>query len=476
MKMKYIRIKKSFLVLFCINFLTTQTLFAKQIELTEARNLRASGEALLAVVGRLEAGSIIDIPDEYAVAKNGQFDFDASVEKWSHAMKDKQGAAPILAKFNEKQKDYFVPIKIIQAAPGSRIKDANENLLISIRNVAVFKDGENIRMQTQGSTPLMKDKKAQNVECDEICQKWKESEQKDKAEMKSSQSKMEAGSAVIGSTPQGCADCNSNDSSQIAEVNMQAKRLKKTILSDDKAKPVGRKYIQSKFILSAQQQFEEMSKNLKDTCHIEMKDFTKLIDAKVKGTPFTTEHFLAIMQRESKGICFPQGSNGIAEKHGLFGIQDADSTLGLEHVCTAQQKKALHQSVIKNSDSLNLFRNYESHPEINCVGNPVRNFEASLRILTGKLALSEKGNFKLPRTSIDGEQKIRDSSMSSVFFNYNGNVKPAYKTVNGRKVATGESMRQFYSRVVTDSARNFKQLNEIIRSTITEATVADTKN
>jgi hypothetical protein len=477
MKMNQFTIKKSFLVLLCINFLTTQSLFAKQIQLTEARNLRTIGEAPLSIVGRLAAGSVIDIPDEYAVAKkDGQFDFDASVEKWSHAMKDKEGASPILAKFNEQQKDYFIPIKIIQAAPGSRVKEAQDNLLISIRNVAIFKDGENIKMQTKESTPILKSKSLKNADCDEICQKWKESEKKDKAELKASQKKMEVSSPASGSTPQSCDGACSTDTGTIQQVVVQAKKLKKVVSPDDKTKLVGRNYAKSKMILSAQDQFDEMSKNLKETCHIEMKDFTKMIDQKVKGTPFMTEQFLAIMQRESKGICFPSGSNGVAEKHGLFGIQDADSTLSTEHVCTDKQKKALHQAVGKNSDALEIFRNYDSHPEINCVGNPVRNFEASLRILTGKLAISEKANSKLPRAMFEGEEKIRDSAMAKVFFNYNGNVKPAFTMVKGRKVKTGKSMRQAYSEAVTGTARNFKLLTDLMKETVSAATVADTQN
>lgn len=477
MKMNQLTIKKSFLVLLCINFLTTQTLFAKQIQLTEARNLRTSSESPLSVVGRLAAGSIIDIPDEYAVAKDGQFDFDASVEKWSHAMKDKEGAAPILAKFNEQQKDYFIPIKIIEAAPGSRVKNSNENLLISIRSVAIFKDGENIKMQTKQSSPVLKNKISKNADCDEICQKWKESEKKDKAELQASQKRMEVGSPASGSTPQSCEGaCSADNNGTIPEVIIQARKIKKAASPDDKTKLVGRSYAKSKLVLSAKEQFDEMSANLKETCHIEMKDFTKMIDQKVKGTPFMTEQFLAIMQRESKGICFPSGSNGIAEKHGLFGIQDANSTLSIEHVCTDKQKKALRQAVSKYNDAFEFFSIYDKHPEVNCVGNPVRNFEASLRILTGKLAISEKSNSKLPRAMFEGEEKIRDSAMAKVFFNYNGNVNPAYKQVNGRKVKTGKSMRQAYSEAVTGTARNFKLLTDLMKETVSAASIADIQN
>ena len=478
MKMNQLTIRKSFLVLLCINFLTTQTLFAKQVQLTEARNLRTSGESPLSVVGRLAAGSVIDIPDENAVAKNGQFDFDASVEKWSHAMKDKEGAAPILAKFNEQQKDYFIPIKVIQAAPGSRIKNSDENLLISIRNVAIFKDGDDIKMQTKESSPMLKNKSLKNADCDEICQKWKESEKKDKAELAASQKKMEVGSPASGSTPQSCdGACAADNNGTIPQVIIQAQKIKKVVSPNDKTKLAGRSYAKTKLVASTKEQFDEMSANLKETCHIEMKDFTKLIDQKVKGTPFMTEQFLAIMQRESKGICFPAGSNGIAEKHGLFGIQDADSTIiPNEHICSDKQKKALHQTVSQHGDALEIFSNYNSHPEINCVGNPIRNFEASLRILTGKLALSEKGNSKLPRAMFEGEEKIMDSAMAKVFFNYNGNVNPAYKQVNGRRVKTGQSMRQAYSEAVTGTARNFKLLTDLMKETVAAATVAELQN
>ncbi len=80
MGLKKRNIKKILIMIFCINFLSSQTLLAKELQLTEARNLRISDDSEMIVVGRLAAGSIVDIPDEFVVTKNGKFDFDAIVK------------------------------------------------------------------------------------------------------------------------------------------------------------------------------------------------------------------------------------------------------------------------------------------------------------------------------------------------------------------------------------------------------------
>lgn len=93
---------------------------ALEVKLNSTLNLRTSEGSSLTKVGRLAAGSIVSIPDQYAVRVNGQVDFEQTLNKWLATASTLGGSdAPGLRTFSGEKKDFFFPIKVVKEAPGS---------------------------------------------------------------------------------------------------------------------------------------------------------------------------------------------------------------------------------------------------------------------------------------------------------------------------------------------------------------------
>ncbi len=379
-------------------------------------------------------------------------------------MKDKQGEAPVFGKFSATKKDYFIPIKIVKAAPGSKIKNNTDPVMISVRNVAVIKDGQNVEMKTTVATDVLGDK-IREIETEER-KKTNAALEAKKAQTRHLQT-LEA--ATAHKTEIDCKTCH--EDGPVTKIAKMAEHIQSQSVPQHLRPPTPAD------ASTAQKEYDQMSENFERTCHMNLDNFTKVIAEKVKGTLFRPEHLLAIMWKESKGECFPISKTGIAEKHGLFGIQDANWTIK-EKVCSKSQAAALHKTVASNPDAWQKFSDYKSNPELNCVGNPFLNLEAAIRILGVKKDMI-KGT--ITTDIVDGEPKLNMQSLFPVLFNYNGNRKQAYKTVQSskrakpKKVALGESVQREYAR--SGVARvgafiNAKTLLDVLESTPAPSSLA----
>ncbi len=389
-------LKPLFLSVLCVNLISSQTLFAVEIQITASRNLRdttTDTNGALQVVGRLTAGSVIDIPDKYAVLKNGKLNFDKSVQKWTLALKDKDAKTPVFAKFDGKKQDYFIPVKIVQAADGSRVGE-NKDVFISIRDVGVVKDAatKTVAMQTTRDTNLVAKKPAKNTAMEVTCNGYCDQIVSPMNQLSDSAKQMKA-FAALATAPR----------SQVREAKVAVTKSSDT----------------------ATQRYLQISDKFRATCHMELSDFTKVIDQKVKGTPFKTEEILAIMGQESKGECFPISKTGTPMKHGLFGIQDKNSTIS-ENVCSPAQGTAIRSIVKSNDHVFERLNAFKTDGKINCVGNPFLNLDASLRILTGKETY-------IRSKSVDADGKYTQATIKKLLFYYNGN--PTYQSQYVRIVA-----------------------------------------
>lgn len=106
--------------------------YALNVQVQKNINLRTgnSSSGVLQKVGSLAAGSIVSIPDEYAVKTNGSVDFERTLNNWlSKASKLAEG--PGMMNFTESKKDYFFPIKVVKAAPGSQVGN-QESYMIAL--------------------------------------------------------------------------------------------------------------------------------------------------------------------------------------------------------------------------------------------------------------------------------------------------------------------------------------------------------
>lgn len=98
--------------------------YALEVEIQRSVNLRTSSadSSVLKKVGRLAAGSIVSIPDQYAVRKNGTVDFELTLNNWlSNASTLANDAG--MKNFTDSKRDFYFPIKVVKAAPGSQLGD-----------------------------------------------------------------------------------------------------------------------------------------------------------------------------------------------------------------------------------------------------------------------------------------------------------------------------------------------------------------
>ncbi len=379
------------MLILCLNLVNSQTLFAYQVEITQARNIRLAetdGEGRLKIIGRLTAGSTLEIPDEFAVIENGKLNFDKSVQQWMFALKEPNAKSPILAKFDSNKRDYFIPIKVVQAAPGSNFSSVNQEVLISIRAVGVVRDTKNksAALQTTQATNLVSTKSTRPpilkpnpamTSLEATCNGNCDNHAANKSKLVKSimgMNTLVAGASVVGADP--------------AKKPMP-------LLNDPSLKA-----------------YYEISNNFKNECNMELSDFIGVIEQKVTNTPFRAEQILAIMGQESRGICFPKSATGIPTKHGLFGIQDKTVE---ERICSAKQSAALRSVVNSNDHVFKRLSGYQTNDDLNCVGNPFLNLQASLRILAMKTAY-------VRNPSRDGDGKYTDETIKKLLFYYNGNT------------------------------------------------------
>lgn len=95
---------------------------AVDVKVQRTVNLRTSSDSssVLKKVGKLAAGSIVSIPDEFAVRKNGAVDFESTLNNWLTKGSNLANEAG-MKNFTDTKKDFYFPIKIVQAAPGSEL-------------------------------------------------------------------------------------------------------------------------------------------------------------------------------------------------------------------------------------------------------------------------------------------------------------------------------------------------------------------
>lgn len=428
-----------------MNFVSSQLLLAKTVVLTEARNLRdvegaTDPDAPLALVGRLGAGTQIEIPDDYCVFNaDGKFDFDASVKKWMQAMNGKDGKQPDFAKFNDTQKDYFIPITVSKAAPGSKIKNdgkfttdipTDSTFYISIRNVGVALDSS---MKTTDATGLYAKPKAKSAPLEakgstDTCTNCGTPDtglndlRKQAVETAASIAKTQK-SPPLAKTKKVAASASTADGTlgamppEVIEVPRNAKR-------DNQSTPL-LKAADAAIV----KKFSDTDTMMQKTCGFGLNQFLPEIQRQTNFTPFSPSELISIMSHESSGNCFPK-NKAIKDsmEHGLFGVTNSDGKIAQnENFCGVSNgidtRKGVMNAVV-SGDSFARLSAYATDPKVHCVGNPFLNLQASIRNLNEKLTDYLRRN---PRAKIlDSSGKLTDEGFKSIAELYAGQGMKSY--------------------------------------------------
>ena len=124
---------------------------ALDIKVQRTVNLRTSSgsESTLRKVGKLAAGSIVSIPDQYAVRKNGAVDFESTLNNWLSKASTLANDAG-MKNFSDTKKDFFFPIKVVKAAPGSEVGN-QDSYMVALH----YLQRKGALLETTESTDLM---------------------------------------------------------------------------------------------------------------------------------------------------------------------------------------------------------------------------------------------------------------------------------------------------------------------------------
>jgi hypothetical protein len=100
------------------------------IQIREDIKVRQPEDQQMERVGLLKAGSVIQIPDFYRVYKNGRVDLELTLNNWlrhaGHNVSLEGQAAPGVHTYDGERRDYFFPVRVIHAAPGSSFAPGKE--------------------------------------------------------------------------------------------------------------------------------------------------------------------------------------------------------------------------------------------------------------------------------------------------------------------------------------------------------------
>ncbi len=425
--------------------------------LTQARNVREvensnDPNAPLTLVGRLSAGSEIEIPDEYCVFNAKNFDFDASVRKWLVALKDKAGSKPEFSKFDGNKHDYFIPVTVSKAKPGSKLKmdgkfidsiPTNRSFYISIRDIAVSTDSSMKLAETSGIYGVASIAKAKTAatgreavtadgcpNCTEqdigLNQLRKHIQANAEAIDKAYPKKLPNNPpsvAVIAPITTSILG-SSLETTGVPQVILQVAPVKRDLHS-----PPLLKLVDSQIL----KKFTDVDANMKRTCGFGLADFLPEIEKQVKFTAFSSAQLVSIMSHESSGVCFPK-SRDIKDpmEHGLFGITNSDRKISqTEGFCGKKDGSDSRQGVrdaTASNDAFARLSKYKTDPKVQCVGNPFLNLQASIRNLNAKLEDYQRRN---PKSNILENGKLRPEGFKYIAELYAGQGMRAYGRKNG---------------------------------------------
>jgi hypothetical protein len=93
--------------------------------------VRTSGDDGLAPVGVLRKGSVVEIPDQFAVKKNGKIDAEASFNNW--LSQAGYTNSQIKKHVRNQKQDFYYPIRIVSAAGAPRSSLKGKTLFMALR-------------------------------------------------------------------------------------------------------------------------------------------------------------------------------------------------------------------------------------------------------------------------------------------------------------------------------------------------------
>jgi hypothetical protein len=313
----------------------------------------------------LRAGSVVDIPDRYLIAGvDGRPNHELSLNNWlknagqaSYKSAKSEGGL-FFQSASPAEIEYFYPVKIIQAAPGSRITSfQGRSYFLALRILSRPGKGKNL-VTNEDSQPRPVTTQTQP-----------------------SRKSLQAGAACIDGR---CINPEQRPSPSLAQLigdlspalNHVQRRTQqnRTRTGDD---------------------FKKIRAEFRRSCGFSFDSFLPIIRGRAARFGVPEHIMLSIMVQESSGHCFDIGHNPGSSDHGLFGLNSRSTRI---RACSEEEKYWLYNAGVQN-----LARGPQ------CIENPIVNLDAAIRKLFEKLGLlSRPFNLFSTRTNGFDERRLKN--------------------------------------------------------------------
>ncbi len=398
--------------------------FALKLQIDQDIKLRINQDDQQERVGLLKRGTVIEIPDEYVVMKDGKKNLELTLNNWlrkaGHQPPKTESGGPGLFKFDGEKQDYFFPVKIAAGglAKGSTLPKeiANQPMYLALGHLV--KRG-NALILTDDATvhPITPRQRA-------------ESAPEAVRERQARQQQMEASSPCA----QGLCSKPSDTSDDVKHLIRAISPALSQV--ETKAKQVFRR---------TKHDLTKIDSNFQQSCGFTLTEYTSLVRSRAEQAGVPAEILLSLMTQESSGRCYALNSEtDRTQSVGLFQINSSNANYPR---CTTEQKNILK--------SFGTTARLATGPR--CLENPLLNLEEAIRLLKGKRTAILRGGFD--------ESKIENLDLWRLVVSaYNGGEKwvmeakndlERFNSIHGTHLDAHkwEDLRLFYFRSWLDPKR-----------------------
>lgn len=372
--------------------------FALKIEIRSDIKLRENQDGQMEHIGVLRKGTIVEIPDEYTVAKDGAPDLELTLNNWLRS----GGLA--------ENEDYYFPIRLNQAAEGSTVEQGRENSQYYIALKHLVREGA--AFTVTDDAPLMTRRSLSS------------------ARPPGDSDPSEATTSLHAKSS--CADGRCRVSEPSYKVRGLLAALAPALSQANRGA--------NKIFNRTNQDLRHVYSKFQNTCGFSLGEFIPIVKSRAAQAGIPAEILLALMTQESSGRCYepgrePNGTHSV----GLFQINSVGKSYPM---CTAAQIKTL-RGIVRAS-------RLASGPR--CLDNPLINLDEAIRNLkeSKRLLTTARGAF-------DSEEMQGDDLWRAVVASYNGGVKwvlkakqdlEAFNARNGTNLSAShwEDLRIFFMR------------------------------
>lgn len=356
--------------------------FALKVQIDQDIKLRIKQDGQQERVGLLKRGTIVEIPDHYAVSKNGKKDLELTLNNWlrqaGHKLPQTEDG-PGLFKFDGEKQDYFFPVTIAEKglAPGSTLPKELRGTPLYIALGHIARKGNALVLTDDAAIEPLTPRQRQEQSPQALADRERERQE------------MEASSP-----------CAQGLCSRPSDTSDGVKNLIRAISPALAASEQRRDQV----FRRTNHDLKRINQNFQSSCGFPITDFTNLVRKRAEQVGVPSDILLSLMTQESSGRCFVLNSE--ADRTQSVGLFQIKSTNASYPRCTSEQRETLK--------SLGSSSRLASGPR--CLENPLFNLEEAIRILKEKRNSILRGGFD--------PQKMQDRDIWRLAVSsYNGGQK-----------------------------------------------------